>query len=95
MKRRTTLLLVASLLIRCSAFAIESPSNLASPPIGVECIVRIRQDASPDQVKFVGKIKAINNDWIVLESLPRETWIPRAVVLVVEIVEKENVRKTE
>ena len=59
------------------------------PPIGANCSVRFRNDvyAHGDTSNLVigGRVKSVSEEWLVIVSSGSDFWIPRHVILTVEI----------
>ena len=59
------------------------------PPVGADCSVEFRNDVfahgTTSGKKVGGRIKAISDEWLVLETPPTETWIPRNVIFLIEL----------
>ena len=71
-----------------------------SPPIGKSCSIQFRRDAlgagasgpsSPlagsingADVAISGTLKSSNGEWVVLDVNGRETWVPKAVILLIQ-----------
>ena len=71
-----------------------------SPPVGRSCSIQFRRDAlgagasgpsSPmagningADVAISGTLKSTNGEWVVLDVNGRETWVPKAVVLLIQ-----------
>jgi uncharacterized lipoprotein YehR (DUF1307 family) len=72
----------------------------SGPPIGKGCSIQFRRDAlgagasgpsSPmagningAEVAISGTLKSTSGDWVVLEVEGRETWVPKAVILLIQ-----------
>jgi hypothetical protein len=70
-------------------------------PIGANCTIQFRRDAlgaasgvpvPPLTGSFngadtcvAGKLKSINNDWLVLDHAGHDLWVPKAAVLLFEV----------
>jgi len=71
-----------------------------SPPVGKSCSIQFRRDAlgsgasgpsSPlagdingANVAISGTLKSSNGEWVVLDVQGRETWVPKAVILLIQ-----------
>ncbi len=59
------------------------------PPVGADCSAEFRNDVfahgTTSGKKIGGRIKAISDEWLVLETPPTETWIPRNVIFLIEL----------
>jgi len=71
-----------------------------SPPVGKSCSIQFRRDAlgsgasgpsSPlagningADVAISGTLKSSNGEWVVLDVQGRETWVPKAVILLIQ-----------
>ena len=79
-----------------SATTAGSPS----PPVGKSCSIQFRRDAlgagasgpsSPmagningADVAISGTLKSTSGEWVVLDVNGRETWVPKAVILLIQ-----------
>lgn len=71
-----------------------------NPPLGKTCTIQFRRDAlgagasgpsSPmagningAQVAISGTLKSTSGEWVILDVNGRETWIPKAVILLIQ-----------
>lgn len=76
-------------------------AGFSSPPNGKSCVVQFRRDAlgaaanlpiSPTtgsingaQTSVSGVLRATNDDWIVLDRGGQQIWIPKSVVLLIQV----------
>jgi hypothetical protein len=57
--------------------------------VGANCWVEFRNDVfahdGTSGKKIGGRIKAISDEWLVLEAAMNEIWIPRNVIFLIEV----------